>query len=360
MRKRVLQLRAASDYHVHLRQGSMLMKVAKYCNQCGRIMVMPNTDPPILTAEDAKRYQSQIEKHLEEVDVKTTIKLVSTTTPQIIREAKEAGVLAVKLYPEGVTTNSEDGITKDIFKISYEAGCGKNCYPRFADSFMKVIEEIERVGLVLSIHCEMPGSEVLDREKDFLSFVNFIVNEFRSLRVVLEHISTMHAVNSIRSWQYLDKKEVVRIAGTITPHHLYLTLDDVVGDKIKPWNFCKPIVKSYRDRQALREAAFKGEPYFFLGSDSAPHARKHKEAVEGCAGVFNAPVLVESVIELFDRYGSFNNLQNFISIYGDSFYELETTHKSYAYERKPFKVEDEYDGIVPFLAGETLNWSLVE
>src|SRR5690606_30578404 len=205
-----------------------------------------------------------------------------TTTPEMVKEAASHGVTSVKLYPHGVTTNSHDGISAEMLRDP----------PK---SFLDCIDVIKKTGMTLCLHGEMPGEETKDSESEFLDFVDFLAYNFPRLRIVLEHITTREQVNHVRR---LAKRSKSKIAATITAHHLYLTHDDIVGDRIRPHNFCKPIPKWNNDRESLRNAAMGGEPYFFLGSDSAPHLIGQKECAEGCAGVFSAPFLAENRIEL--------------------------------------------------------------
>lgn len=357
-----LSLPPVSDYHLHLRQGKMLEEVAPFSSHCGRVLVMPNTNPPIVNASDVVKYRKEINKHLN-VEVLMTVKLLPTTTPEIVREAFFAGAVAAKVYPEGVTTNSSDGLGAEFFQTTYE-GDGvstttpKLCYPRKAKQFIDVLNEMERLGMVLCLHGEMPGCEVLRRESKFLDFVGFLVYTFPELKIVMEHITTHQAVSAIRAWQYLSIGKPCRVAATITPHHLYLTLDDVIGNKISPWNFCKPVAKEAIDRESLRHAALSGERCFFLGSDSAPHKRSDKECTEGCAGVFNAPVLAESMIQLFEKYNSLERLPNFMTHHGDNFYGKKAVAlPNVKYVKKTWEVPVDVAGMRPFLAGETLRWT---
>jgi dihydroorotase len=260
-----------------------------------------------------------------------TIKLLDRTTPQIVREAKLAGAVAGKLYPAGVTTNSDDGV-------------------RYIQSLYDTFEVMQEVGMVLSLHGEAPEAFCLDREEAFLGILKDIAKTFPRLRIVLEHVTTNAAVETV---QALPET----VAATITAHHLVLTLDDVVGGKINPHNFCKPLAKRPADRSALIEAAFSYSPKFFFGTDSAPHIRETKECAAGCAGCFTAPLALELLAHVADEHGlSLEGIQGFTSEYGAQFYGLPLNEGMVTFVREPWTVPDVLDGVVPFWAGQTLNW----
>jgi dihydroorotase len=336
-----ITLPAASDMHVHLRQGAISEIVAPAtAARCHRVLAMPNTDPPILTGQDANLYKSRLKKLMPDVDVLSCIKLSPTTTPEVIREAYQLGVTAVKLYPGGVTTNSHDGIPGEWLKTPPTA-------------FLDCIEAIRETGMVLCMHGEMPGQETHKREQVFLSFVDYLALNFPELKFVLEHISTKEAVEKIK---FLANNSLCHVAATITVHHLFLTMDDVIGDVLKPHNFCKPIAKYREDREALRFAAMGRDECFFLGSDSAPHHIINKEC-EGCAGCYTAPVMVESLIEMFDKYGRLDILPSFMSTRGNVFYSVDDEVPNRRYEREDWK-PDRHLGLQPWRCGETLKWKL--
>ena len=258
MEKKELVIRKPDDFHAHLRRDAILDTVLPYtAEQFARALVMPNTDPKVLTAEDAETYYWEIETRRRRLLAKhnfrplMTIYLTEKTTPATILKARAAGVFASKLYPEGATTNSQGGVS-DVEKI----------YP--------ALEKMEELGMVLSIHAEEPKAFCLDRETAYLDTFWKIYWDFQELKIVWEHVTTAAMAELLE--RYPD-----RVAGTITAHHLVLTLDDLIGDKAKPHNFCKPIAKRPEDREALIKAATSGNPKFFFGSDSAPHCRFNKE-----------------------------------------------------------------------------------
>lgn len=332
-----LSIRYAFDAHLHLRRGDMLRRVLpQTLPWCDRALVMPNTDPPILTAQDAEAYRQEIlAAGRSNFEVLMTIKLVPSTTPKIIREARAANVLAGKYYPKNTTTNSADGV-EDIHSL----------YP--------VFEAMEEIGMVLCLHGEMPNTCCLDSEVKFLGTLKALANDFPRLKIVMEHISTEAAVRTV-------KRLPDTVAATITPHHLFLTIDDVCGGKLHPHQFCKPVPKRRPDREALIDAAMSGNPKFFLGTDSAPHPQSMKECAEGAPGIFNAPVALPLLAQRFEEEDdrAFPQLlEDFTSRFGAQFYNLTLNQRFLVIERSPWKVPLEYDGIVPFKAGETIPWKL--
>lgn len=330
-----LRIRRPDDMHVHLREGDMLNKVVgATANVFGRALVMPNTTKPILTARDVVRYREEI-LFATPVWFKPlmTIKLVPGTSPTDIVESMAVGAIAGKLYPEGVTTNSQDGV-RDL----------KGMYPVFAAM------EIE--SMVLSLHGESPSAFCLDREAAFLKDLVEIVQTFPKLRVVLEHITTADAVELV---EFLP----ATVAATITVHHLYLTLDDVIGGMLNPHNFCKPIAKTPEDRGALIQAVLSGNPKFFLGTDSAPHDISKKHCASGCAGVYSAPVAMQVLPRLFENFEELPKLEAFTSEFGARFYNLPLNVGELVLVEEDWNVPETYAGIVPFKAGETLPWKLV-
>jgi dihydroorotase len=263
-----------------------------------RALVMPNTQSPIRIAEEALVYrQAVLDACLcSSFNPLMTIKIGPWTTPAIIEEAKSAGIVAGKVYPEGVTTNSDDGA-------------------RSVDDLFPVFEAMEKHGMVLSLHGEDPDAFCLDREVAFLPTLRRIAAIFPRLKIVLEHITTQAAVTEITALPDT-------VAATITVHHLLLTLDDVVGREIDPHHFCKPLAKRPSDRDSLRAAALSGSPKFFLGTDSAPHALDKKEGASGCAGVFSAPTAIPLLAEFFEEAGCLHRLEAFTSEFGARFYDL--------------------------------------
>ena len=375
------------DAHVHLRRGPMLKLVLPYtANQFGEAVIMPNTTQPILTAEKVRQYQEEILSALNcdtRFNPLMTIQITPKTTPDMIVNAKYARVVAGKLYPKGVTTNSEDGFGLDDF----ESG-----------KAYAVFKEMQDVGMILSIHGEVPGENIspLDREKFFigLDFLEWLADYFPNLKVIMEHLSAAEAVRRIEELPN-------NFAATITPHHLILTCDDVLGltsMEIKqefipehliltaeayaesegagfkretgykvefPHNYCKPVANLWHDREALIKAATSGDPKFFLGTDSAPHPREKKECANPAAGIFNAPVALSLLARVFEEYNALNMLEKFVSINGRNFYGLPCPRENDCITliKKPWTVPDQCNKgsvtVVPFLAGKELNWQVV-
>jgi dihydroorotase len=329
-----LTIRKADDMHVHLRQNEMLRNVLGYTAlQCGRALIMPNTTPPILTVQDLVNYRETIVSELGDRTDFTplmTFKVVPATSAAIVQDMKKAGATAGKLYPDGVTTNSEGGVT------DFEA-----LYPAY--------EAMEKEGIVLCLHGEMPGAFSMDRESAFLDTLRTIASDFPKLKIVLEHATTADAIACVLSLPH-------NVAATLTVHHLFITLDDVIGDKLNPHVFCKPIAKRPEDRDALVKAALSGNPKFFLGSDSAPHLISNKENACGAAGVYTAPVLLPALCELFAKHDKLNLLELFTSVYGAKFYGLPLNESSITLIEESWTVPEEFQSVKPFLAGSKLSW----
>lgn len=324
-------LRRPDDFHVHLRQDTDLGCYAREAGRVfARVLVMPNLVPPIVAGEDVARYRAAIVEAAPSLQPLMAFKLLPRHTPAQLEGLKKAGAVAGKVYPEGVTTNSEDGIT-DLRQI----------WP--------ILPALEELGLVVCCHGEKPGVFSLDREERFLDEFAETVAKFPGVRFVLEHVSTAAAVEAITSLG-------PNAAATITLHHLEITLDDVIGGNLKPHLFCKPIAKRPHDREALREAAFSGSPKFFFGSDSAPHHKGKKECAAGCAGVYSMPVALEGLVDVFDRAGHLDRLEDFCARFGADFYGLPVNTGTVTLVREAWSVPDLVDGVVPYRAGERLPW----
>jgi dihydroorotase len=323
---------------------------------CGRFMVMPNLNPHIINASQMVAYREKIRKEIKHPsEVLMTISLIEETTPEMIRLAAEEGCTAVKLYPAGVTTNSQCGISREIL-LSLMNPEVKDTNPLVC-RFRENLKAIEDSDMVLCIHGELPGEEVLNREKAMLPLVRSIFYNFKKIRMVLEHITTCDAVSLVSD---LDHLYTGRIAATITPHHLMYTLTDMLGDEIQPHLFCKPVLKNKVDRAALLEAAISRRKCFFLGSDSAPWTRDKKEGASGCAGIWNAPVLVPVMFEIFDELDSLHLLEDFTSTFGDLFYRKESVNRQLDVEKSRWFVEPGVLNIVPFRAWEFLQWRVMD
>lgn len=329
-----LQLPLPDDFHVHLRQGALLESYAKtVAAEFGRILVMPNTTPPIDSAQKIEAYRAQIHSAAPGLEPLMTFKLNPRISASDLQQMKQAGAIAGKYYPAGVTTNSEDGISE-------------------FESIFPVISEMEKLNLVLCIHGEEPSAFCLDREPAFIRRVERLAAEFPNLRIVFEHLSTRAAVEAVL-------KMPQNVAATITAHHLLHTLDDVVGGALKPHHFCKPLPKRPEDREALRGAAFSGNPKFFFGSDSAPHAKSQKECCCGAAGVYTAPVAIPVLIQIFEEAGHMDKLPDFIGGFGADFYRIPRQTQKALYAKEPWTVPETVDGAVPLFAGQELSWKRI-
>ncbi|MBL4846580.1 MAG: dihydroorotase [Planctomycetes bacterium] len=329
-----ITIRRPDDWHVHLRDGALLGAMAgDTAGHFARALVMPNLTPPVRTGEEALAYRARIlaVTHGLEFTPLMTIKLLPETTAECVAAAKEAGVVAGKLYPQGVTTNSEDGWSEiEVLHTAFAA--------------------MEEAGLVLSLHGEAPDAFCLDRELRFVEdTLPSIAERFPKLRIVLEHVSTRAGVAAV--------SELANVAGTITAHHLHLTLDDVIGGALRPHHFCKPVAKRPEDREALIAAAL-GNDSFFLGTDSAPHLQADKESPSGCAGVYTAPVALGLVAEVFEAHSALSQLESFTSERGARFYEVPLNEGQLTLRRGEWAVPTDFAGVVPMRAGQSLAWQV--
>jgi len=341
-----LTLSRPDDWHVHLRDGPALAAVAPHTARVfGRAIVMPNLRPPVTTVAAAGAYRARI---LAALPASTrfsplmTLYLTDNTPPAEIERAQASGfVHAVKYYPAGATTNSDSGVTA-------------------LDRVYPVLAAMERHGMVLSLHGEVtdPAIDVFDRERVFVdTLLTRIVRDFPGLRIVLEHITTREAAAFVR-------ESAVHIGATITPHHLLWSRNALfAGSFLRPHFYCLPILKRETHRQALVAAATSADPRFFLGTDSAPHARDTKENACGCAGCYSAHAALELYAEAFEAADALDKLAGFASHFGADFYGLPRNADSVTLVREPWSVPAEYpfgDGtIVPLGAGEMLRWRLV-
>jgi dihydroorotase len=332
-----LTIRKPDDWHVHLRDGEMLQKVAPYtARQFARAMVMPNLVPPITTVEAARDYRKRIlEATAPGFTPLMTCYLTDQANPDEIARGHSEGVwVAAKLYPAGATTNSASGVT-DI----------RNIYPALA--------RMEKIGMVLCVHGEVtdPDIDVFDREAVFIDRVlTRVASDFPELKIVLEHITTSDAVDFVATG---------RVGATITPQHLTMNRNALFAGGLRPHAYCLPVAKREEHRLAVRRAAVSGSPNVFLGTDSAPHARHAKESACGCAGIFNAPFALESYAAVFEEEDALDKLEAFASVNGALFYNLPVNEERVTLERAEIEVPLEIDGLVPFHARETLRWRLL-
>ena len=337
MANQTLTIRRPDDWHVHLRDGEMLLKVAPYtANQFARAIVMPNLVPPITTVEAAHGYRARILAASGDgfTPLMTCYLTDNSDADEIARGFEEGVWVAAKLYPAGATTNSASGVT-DIRRI----------YP--------VLERMQRIGMVLCVHGEVtdPEVDVFDREAAFIDRVlSALVEDFPGLKIVLEHITTEDAASFIEGRQ--------NVAATVTPQHLIINRNAMFAGGLRPHAYCLPVAKREKHRLAVRRAATSGSPKFFLGTDSAPHLREAKESACGCAGIFNAPFALESYAQVFEEEGALDELEAFASLNGPAFYGRSPNEGTITLEKGETTVPEQIEGIVPFHAGETLCWRL--
>ena len=341
-----LTLTRPDDWHLHLRDGEALKHtVPATARVFARAIVMPNLKPPVLTVAGAHAYRERILEHVpgdSVFDPLMTLYLTDTTSvDEVAAAAADPLVYAGKLYPAGATTNSEAGVS-DL------------------DTLFPVFEAMERHGLPLLIHGEVTEREVdvFDREEVFIErHLGPIVERFPGLRIVFEHITSAAAVAFVEA-------APANVGATITPQHLLHNRNDMLVGGIRPHLYCLPILKARGDQAELRRAALSGNPKFFLGTDSAPHARLTKEADCGCAGCYSAPVAIELYAEVFDALGGLDRLEGFAAHFGADFYGLPRNQDTITLVRRSQKVPARLpfigaDDIVPLAAGEALSFSLV-
>lgn len=339
-----LTIQTPDDWHLHFRDGDMLQETVPATARCfRRAVVMPNLVPPVTTGELASVYRQRIlaarpaNSSFEPI---MTIYLTDTTTAQDIKAAKAAGVLAAKMYPAGATTNSHSGVSS-------------------LSSLFPVLEALVENDMLLLVHGEVTEAhvDIFDREKVFIEqHLSQIVAKFPELRIVLEHITTADAVEFV-------SKSSAKVAATITPQHLMLNRNDMLVGGIRPHNYCLPVLKRATHQQALRAIVASGNPKFFLGTDSAPHAKHRKESACGCAGCYSAWSAIELYAQVFEELGALDKLEGFASHYGADFYGLPRNSGTITLTRETWQIPDEItlpDGnpIVPFFAGQTVNWKL--
>ena len=341
-----LTLTRPDDWHLHVRDGAHMASVVPFtARQFGRAVIMPNLKPPVTTVAQAKAYRDRIVQALpagSRFEPLMTLYLTDTTSPTEIRAARDSGIIVgAKLYPAGATTHSDAGVTA-IEKI----------YP--------ALEAMEECGLVFQVHGEVTDADVdvFDRESVFIDRVMARVAErFAKLKIVFEHVTTREAVQFVTSSRS-------GIGATVTPQHLLLNRNAIFVGGIRPHNYCLPVLKRECDRRALIEAATSDDPRFFLGTDSAPHAKHAKENSCGCAGIFSAHAAIELYAEAFEAAGRLDRLEAFASHRGADFYGLPRNTDKVTLARTSWIPPSAYrfgdDELVPFRAGESIAWCLTE
>ncbi len=339
-----LTITTPDDWHLHFRDGDFLKETVPATSRCfRRAIVMPNLVPPVANASMAMEYKKRILSASPEgsdFEPLMTLYLTNDTTPQDIVDAKREGVIAVKLYPAGATTNS-DAAVSDLSHLE------------------PVFEAIAQEGLLLLVHGEVTDNEIdiFDREKMFIDrHLQDIVENFPELKVVFEHITTKDAVEFVLA-------SSANVAATITPQHLLLNRNDLLVGGVQPHNYCLPVLKRNIHQLALQDAVVSGSPKFFLGTDSAPHEKHRKESACGCAGCYSAWSAIELYAQIFEQLDVLDKLEGFASHFGADFYGLERNTDTITLIKQEWQVPDEIilpngNPIVPFFAGKTLNWKL--
>lgn len=360
-----INLGTTADMHVHLRDGAMCKLITPTVHSGGISIcyVMPNLVPPVTTKEQVESYHAQLQSLSPDTTFLMSLYLCKELTPELLESCKDI-IHGIKCYPAGVTTNSKFGVDPNDFS-----------------SFYPIFSKMQELGLVLNLHGEKPGGgedgdgddiNVINAEPKFLPALRKLHADFPKLKIILEHCTTHEAIDLVRELNLTknssngETSDEITIAATITAHHLYLIIDNWAGN---PINFCKPVAKFQKDRRALVDAATSGEPWFFFGSDSAPHPIHKKQVHVGvCAGVYTQSNTVGYVAEIFDKQGKLENLKKFIGENGIKFYGLKKeildkhAHEScWLVERKnqvPEVIGNGDVDVVPFKAGEELKYAV--
>lgn len=343
MTKSSITITQPDDWHLHLRDGDALNSVAPFtAKQFARAIVMPNLNPPVTTVIRAVEYLDQILAAVDGTDFEPLMTLYLTdNTPaeEIIAARKSCFIKGIKLYPAGATTNSDAGVS-DL----------KNCGA--------ALEEMQRSGLPLLIHGEVtdPQIDIFDREKIFIDkTLQPLIQRYPELKIVFEHITTKEAADFVV--QAGDN-----IGATITPHHLLYNRNAMFKGGLQPHNYCLPVLKRDTHQQALLATIRSGNKKFFLGTDSAPHAKNKKESACGCAGIFSAHAAIEIYTSIFEQQNALDKLEAFASFNGPDFYGLPRNSKKITLIKEDWQIPEQYplgeNTLVPFLAGQTIGWKL--
>ncbi|GGA70227.1 dihydroorotase [Nitratireductor aestuarii] len=345
---KTITIRQPDDWHLHLRDGTVLKAVAPFTAHFGRAIIMPNLVPPVVTTADAAAYRERILAALPEGSsfkpLMTLYLTEASSADDIAAGFRDGLVTAVKLYPAGATTNSHGGV-RDIEKV------------------MPILERMAEIGMTLCVHGEVtdPEVDIFDREAVFIERVLAPLRKrIPELRIVMEHVTTSDGVDFVRA-------QNGAIAGSITPHHLIINRNAILVGGIRPHYYCLPVAKREKHRLALRAAATSGEGTFFLGTDSAPHVDPLKECACGCAGVFNAPNTVACLAEVFEQENALDRLEAFASLNGPAFYRLPVNEKRITLVRHdvpvealPSKILAGEDEITIFDPMFPIHWSVEE
>ena len=339
-----LTITRPDDWHLHFRDGEMLAEtVPATARVFRRAIVMPNLTPPVTTVAQADAYRERIQARIPAgTDFEPLMVLYLTdVTPveEVARAAQSDFVHAFKLYPAGATTNSDSGVT--------DPGRIRHLY-----------EAMEKHDVPLLVHGEVtePEIDIFDRERMFIDrHLADIRERFPALRIVFEHVTTGEAVDFVRESGDLT-------AATVTPQHLLMNRNDLLVGGVRPHNYCLPVLKRRSHQERIQRAVLDGHPRFFLGTDSAPHARNKKEAACGCAGCYSARAALPLYASFLDRYGALGKLEGFASHFGADFYRLPRNTDTVTLERRDWVVPDTViaadEPMVPFMAGQALPWAM--
>ena len=292
---------------------------------------MPNLIEPVDSVDRLNTYHSEIQALCKDKVFEPYMTLFFKQYKKAELEQVKDRIIGIKLYPAGITTQSENGVS-DFTAIE------------------ETVSAMEELQIPLLVHGESNGF-VMDREQEFLTVYQTLAENFPDLHIIMEHITTAESV------EFMERYD--NVSATVTLHHLMITLDDVLGDLMRPDLFCKPIAKTQEDRSALRNAVFSGHPKLMFGSDSAPHPRHKKECIGCAAGVFTAPVALPLLAQIFEEAGCLDQLQNFVSTNACQRYQLTPPQKTIRLQRKPWTVPDFYGDVTPFYAVKTIGWSVV-
>jgi dihydroorotase len=334
------------DWHLHLRdEANMSSIVSATAHSFARAIVMPNLKPPITTCEQALAYRERICAALplkSKFNPLMTLYLTDNTQKTEIAKAHDSEhIVAVKYYPAGATTNSDQGVT-DLRRV------------------WQVLEAMQSYDIPLLVHGEVTASsiDIFDREQIFIEQVlDPLLEHFPNLRIVLEHITTQDAVEYVMNAS-------PHLAATITVHHLLLNRNDLLAGGIRSHHYCLPVLKRERHREALLHAATSGNPKFFLGTDSAPHAQSAKESACGCAGIYSAPAALALYAQVFEQAQALDKLEGFASFYGADFYKMPRNTETVTLEKRSWRMPSHFEfgdsHVIPLYAGAEIHWQQVE
>ena len=334
----IFEINEPLDMHLHLRDGDMLSLVGPLTSETfSGALVMPNLVPPITTKEALLSYKQRIKDVCDKDNFEPYVTLFfkNDYSYEFLEDIKDE-IIAIKLYPAGITTNSETGVSSMDVEV-----------------LRPTLESMSKLGIPLCVHGETNGF-VMDREKEFMPIYESLAIAFPNLKIIMEHITTKDAI------ELLDKYD--NLYATVTIHHLLITLDDVAGGMLQPHLFCKPIAKRPEDRAALLNTALGAHPKLMFGSDSAPHPKHKKESCGCAAGVFTSPIALQVLTQLFEKHACLNNLNKFVSLNAQKIYNLKPLKKTVKLIKKDFIVPTVYEykneSVVPMYSGEIISWSI--